>query len=144
LALEKMTRLREHLLEPYGEIWVDLEFGGNGRKKFVEGRITGEMILQCQRCMQAMPQKVEHRFRLAIIESDAEVAALLPGEEPLIAEGEELLVADFIEDELELLLPMVIMHPEGQCESGYQSSKEDTSDEQAAENPFAVLANLKK
>ena len=144
LQLENMSRLREQLLAPYGEVWVDLEFGGNGRKKYVQGRIQGEMVLQCQRCMQPMSQKVEHQFRLAIIESDAEIDALMPDEEPLIAEEENLLVADIIEDELELLLPMVVMHPEGNCVSGYEPEVNEGDNEPTAQNPFAILADLKK
>ncbi len=147
--LEKMDRLRDRLLSPYGEVNVALQFGAEGKRKYLKGHIVGEMILECQRCMSDMKMVVDHSFRLGFIQSEAEIDALLPGEEPLMVNNEDLFIADIIEDELELLLPMVVMHDPGSCEANVLSTIEEEPEEEPViedkrPNPFAVLVDLKK
>jgi uncharacterized protein len=151
-----MERLLDRLVSPFGEVKVELEFGKQGKRMFLQGGISGKASLQCQRCLQAMTQEIDHQFRLGLIYSEAEIDGLLPGEEPLIIDYNEeaLRLAEIIEDELELLLPMVVKHPADQCQTGMKSVKEadliaeqiesDQSETKTSKNPFAVLADLKK
>ena len=158
LKLETMERLKDRLMPPYGEVKVDLEFGKDGRRMFLQGNIVGEAVLQCQRCLNDMTLEIDHQFRLGFIASEAEIDFLLPGEEPLMLGGDtdshkdELRLADVIEDELELLLPMVIKHS---SELGGDSCQPDSAQVNESEveeievktskkNPFDVLRDLKK
>lgn len=155
--LSKMDRLRERLLPPFGTVTANLRFDKNGRRKYLVGRIRGEMIVQCQRCLLALEMPVDHQFKLGLIETEAEIDHLFADEEPLMISNEDLFLADIIEDELELLLPMVVMHDVGACEN--QSMPADMSvnndntparsadepvEEKKRPNPFAVLGKLKK
>ena len=163
LKLESMERLLDRLRPPFGEVKVEIEFGKDGRRMFLQGSIVGEAVLQCQRCLDDMAQKIDHQFRLGFIFSEAEIDGLLPDEEPLMLDGDsktsELRLADVIEDELELLLPMVIKHSpelgEEICQAsitGMQYAKESDIEQEAAileestskKNPFDVLKDLKK
>jgi len=149
-VLEKMERLRDRLLPPYGSVEARLSFGKEGRRKYLSGHIVGKMVVECQRCMSALEKPVDHQFRLGLIETEVEIDMLLPGEEPLMISNEDLFLADVIEDELELLLPMVAMHEAGSCEQREMSAIVDEipEDEPVVEdkrpNPFAALVDLKK
>ena len=148
--LEKMERLHDRLMPPYGEVNVDLKFGKEGKRKYLTGHITGNMVMECQRCMSEMGETVDHQFRLGMIESEAEIESLLPGEEPLLISNDDIFIADIIEDELELLLPMVVMHNDKSCRNNYAMPTvedlpvEEPVVEKKRPNPFAVLADLKK
>ena len=149
-ALEKMERLRERLFLPFGKVTARLKFDKDGRRKFLMGHISGEMIVECQRCMLALEMPVDHQFKLGLIETEAEIDRLLPDEEPLMISNEDIFLADIIEDELELLLPMVAMHEVGACENrSMPASMEEIPEEEPVieekrPNPFAMLGDLKK
>ena len=51
---------------------------------------------------------------------------------------------NLVEDELMLSLPMVIMHPEGECEMPEGGVYGKIVTENTESNPFAVLGKLKK
>jgi len=149
--LEKMNGLRERLLTPYGKVEAKLKFNKEGRRKNVKGHIVGEMIVECQRCMSALKIPVDHYFQLGFVEGEDEIDRLLPGEEPLLVNNsEDIFLADIIEDELELLLPMVTMHDIGACEQREmfvtveEAPEEEPAVEEKRPNPFAVLGVLKK
>ncbi|HFE39437.1 MAG TPA: hypothetical protein ENK06_13665 [Gammaproteobacteria bacterium] len=149
LMLQNMARLQDRLLAPYGEVEVDLVFGKQGRRMYLAGTLSGWAALQCQRCLQKMTMDIATEFRLGFVFSEAEIDGLLPGEEPLLIDADNkdaLRLASVIEDELELLLPMVIKHPEGQCQSGAEPAQETAKKElkTSRKNPFDVLVDLKK
>jgi len=148
LKLESMDRLLDRLVAPFGEVKVELEFGKHGQRMFLQGNVTGEAVLQCQRCLQKMRQEINHQFRLGLISCEAEIEGLLPGEEPLLIEddSEDLRLIEVIEDELELLLPMVVKHPAEICQTGIEPSTETEQVviKTSKKNPFEVLMDLKK
>lgn len=143
LDLEKMQRLRDRLSAPYGTVNIELTFYKEGRGNKLEGSISGNMVAECQRCMQAMPIEVNHAFKLAFITSEAEIETLMPGEEPCMANEGDLLLADIIEDELELSLPMIVMHDNEQCGEKTNESEDARESDSQKQNPFAVLSELK-
>ena len=148
LSLANMARLRERLLEPLADVEVEMAFGSEGKRCFVEGTVKGTIYIECQRCMNAMPMKIDHTFKLGLIESEAQIPELREDEEPLVVSDDEIAVADIVEDELLLLLPMVPMHPESECpappvETNAATDAEEDSEERA-DNPFAQLAAIKK
>lgn len=146
LKLENMERLRDELIAPFGEVDVDLEFFKEDRLNKLSGSITGEMVVICQRCMQTMTIKVDHTFKLGFIRSDEEADLLLPDEEPCLIGDEDLLLSEIIEDELELLLPMIAMHDDVNCSNFSEKLINEDARETKIDqkkNPFAVLAELK-
>ncbi len=150
LKLESMSRLHDRIVPPFGEVEVDLEFGKYGDKMFLRGSVHGKAIVQCQRCLQTMNVAIDTEFYLGLIFSEAEIASLLPSQEPLLLDEsnkEELRLADVVEEELELLLPMVAKHAEGQCQPSMLPAKERPQEQRvktSKKNPFAVLVDLKK
>ncbi len=154
-SLEKMSRLHDRLLSPYGKVTARLKFDKDGRRKYLVGAITGVMIVECQRCMLALEMPIDHQFKLGLVETEAEIERLFPGEEPLMISNEDLLLADIVEDELELLLPMVAMHEVGTCENRSMpviveevDIESEPEEEPVAKdkrpNPFAGLGEIMK
>ena len=79
--------------------------------------------------------------RLGLIADESGEAALPPGYEPLLVPDGQVGIADVIEDELILALPVVPVKP------GEPLEWKDHSDEESEEkpaSPFAALAGLRK
>jgi uncharacterized protein len=111
----------------------------------IKGRINALLTLQCQRCMQAMTLPLTVEVSLGIVTSKDAAEKLPENYDPLLVTAEPMKVADIVEDELILALPLVAMHEIKDCPSGerFQRTEEETA-EPARENPFAILAELKK
>ena len=152
LSLEKMDRLIDRLVAPYGKVHVSLVFAKLGQRMTMQGHVDGIMYVECQRCMQAIAFTVDHHLELGLIKSEAEIERLLPGQEPLLIGQLDIRLADVIEDELTLLLPMSTMHEPQACfvKNGYGAEKSTSVDAEPVsrtsqkKNPFAALVDLKK
>jgi len=142
LPLRDMPRLRDSLARAEGVARFQLQFGrdewGNA---FLALEIQAQLPLQCQRTLEVFELPVLLHERLGLIAKEEDEAALPPGFEPLLTADGELRLADVIEDELILALPVVPFKPgsEGESEVLWTSSPEDGD-----ANPFAALARLKK
>lgn len=142
LPLRDMPRLRDSLARADGVAQFTIEFGrdewGNA---FLALEVRTQLPLQCQRTLEVFELPVALDERLGLIVREEDEAALPPGFEPLLTTSGELRLADVIEDELILALPVVPLKPgiEGESEVLWTSSPEDDD-----ANPFAALARLKK
>jgi len=139
LAVKELPRLADALADNAGVLVCDVGGGRNeDGKLFLRLKVTGELRLRCQRCLEAMP------FPLAI---DSHVLLVPPGaswpDEALeddSADAVEALaeqsVAALVEDELLLALPVAPRHDAcGLPDGGERNAR--------AASPFAVLAKLK-
>jgi len=145
LALARFKRLTPLLSSNEGEAAVELRFGvDEGGLRYLRGHVSAELELVCQRCLGPMTQAIDTDMRLGLVESAAE-GEQLPGEyEPLVVDAPPISVADVIEDELMLALPIVAMHPWEECPASHRVSDGLGEGSGAdAKNPFAVLANMR-
>jgi len=151
LPLSRMRRLAESIEDEAGNIDIDLKFDVdmNG-VAILEGQVSCSLQLRCQRCMQPMTWPVDVAFKLALVESEAELDALGEQYEPLLLEDDLVSIADIVEDELLLALPIVPRHAEDECQL-VNPAAEPVEQAQPAEaepspenNPFAVLAELQR
>jgi len=147
LPLSRLNRLDQLLIEAKGAAEVSLHFTRDeAGQPCVVGHATATLQLECQRCMQAMAWPVRVDFRLGIVTSPG-AAEQLPDEyDPLLVTGEGISVADIVEDELILALPIVAMHETHECPAQEMllGLKAEAAAVTEKENPFAVLAQLKK
>jgi len=145
LSLSRFRRLAQILSAADGEAEVMLEFGTDERgRPQVTGTVKAELELICQRCLESMRLPVVAEVRLGLVSSEAEEDQLAPGFEAVpVGEG-PVSVADIVEDELILGLPLVPMHPQTQCGAVEEYALDVGEGAQAPESPFAVLASLKK
>ena len=142
--LASLTRLRECLADPEGEVRFNLEFFHDERHRAcVRGVIEATLALQCQRCLEIMAWPVHADVSLTFVESIDEAERLPETLDPILVENGQIILRDLIEDELLLALPQVAMHPIGGCKSRVEEQPL-VDDASVHANPFAVLAELKR
>jgi len=140
--LQRLSRLQESLSSREGEVDIALEFGTDEQGvRFVSGTVDADLQMLCQRCMEPMTQAVHAKIALGLVRGEAEAERLPSGYEPLQLDSDRLYLADLIEDELILALPISPMHEQPACTPWRQ----DRSGEEQAEkaSPFSILAGLK-
>lgn len=141
LALAEMTRLASVVHSAAGDAAAVLNFGIDEQgRRYIRGQVTAEVALICQRCMQPFNYKLTSRLALSPVADEAAASTLPDNYEPLIVTGEIVALADLVEDDLILALPLVSIHEPAECAVKMISSKQEA--EKA--NPFAVLRSLKK
>ena len=126
--------------------------GGNARGTVRFGRQSGAAVadlslggaasLQCQRCMQAMEVPLRSTVRVALIASAVEADALPEEIEPMLVPDGHVSVADLVEEELLLALPIVALHEAGECPARAAADTREARDEPASQRPFARLDEL--
>lgn len=141
--LASLDRLSVELLDTSGSAEFELEFGREGRLIVVSGRVQAELVLQCQCCLGALVWPVQGTIRLGVASSIDEANRLPEYLEPLmLASGETVAVADLVQDELLLSIPVVPRHPDCHIAGVHATPEPVTQAEKR--NPFAELANLHK
>ena len=148
LPVSNLDRLTEVLINDSGSVHVDLFFGREGKIPKVEGNIKAALQLQCQNCLEAIEWSFDGNIKLGIVRTIEQANRLPEDFEPLMLEDEEkILLKNFIEDELLLNLPAFPKHQhdcftlEIKTNTNAQLVNEETP---SRENPFAILAKLKK
>ncbi|WP_166255671.1 YceD family protein [Marinobacter salicampi] len=137
--------------DPQEQCQVALAFSKDEeRRRIVSGELSAEVMLECQRCMKPMPVTLTSSFRLALVTSDAQAQQLPRELEPFQTDGFTADLWTMVEDELLLVLPPFPLHERKDCQATEvletfeaDPSVPDAADEER-ENPFSVLADLKK
>ncbi len=93
----------------------------------------------CQRCMESMQHQLNGIIKMAIVTNEAEAKNLPTEFEPYIDTGVPVKLQDFIEDELLLAMPIVMLHEEQECPAANKFKHEQV----AKENLFAELKEFK-
>ena len=103
-----------------------------------------EVTLECQRCLQPMQVPLHAERRIFFVDGEEAAAALdAESDDDVLALTPALDLADLVEDELLLALPLVPRHE--QCPDPLpRAFVEDDPALDPADNPFAVLAALRR
>jgi len=146
--LKDLPRLRECLMDFQGEVSFSLVFSRDPQHRAcLSGTLEASMMLECQRCLEAMAWPVNSVMSLAFVEGLDEAERLPDQLEPQLVEDGQVRFRDLIEDELLLALPQVAVHPVEVCDSQANAIIADGSTEAPGperDNPFAALAELKR
>ena len=147
LAFGRMKRLLEVVNNPEGAAEIALDFAVDAQGvPYVRGWIRAELVVTCQRCLEPMTVPVDVDLSLGIVSSEDEAKRLPEHYDPLVTRGEQLLVAEVVEDEILLALPAIPRHDTAECTAMENLEKRPGDDEEGNEvssSPFAVLAQLK-
>jgi uncharacterized protein len=145
IELSQLDRLQGVTLEQAGEVQVFLRFGKDEQGiRTITGSVAADLLMECQRCLQPVVIHVHSEVNLGLVFSEEAVKNLPSHYEPLQLEGQHIELKSIIEDELIIGLPLISAHPENECSIDDQYSAQPSGKEQAASNPFSVLAELKK
>jgi uncharacterized protein len=142
LPLAGMPRLKGALADTEGSARVEVEFGQDMlRIPFVELRIDAKLPLECQRSLKKFALPVQIVQRLGLIRDEEGENALPEGYEALLVGDDGLLrLAELVEDELILAVPVVPVAPGTEAvERDWTASEE----EMQRASPFAGLSALK-
>ena len=144
LPVASLVRLRELLADEAGSVAYTLQFDRDSLgMAYVQVCASAPLTLLCQRSLEPFVLPVSIDSRLGLIRAESEEAALPPETEPLLlAEDGRLSLADVIEDELLLALPLVPINPDSALPADL--TEPEPEGEGVADNPFAVLRELKK
>jgi uncharacterized protein len=144
LELAGLARLAPLLSTQQGALSVTLLLDRDeAGTRYLAGRVTGQLQLECQRCLGAMEFALDSEFRLGLVRGEEEAARLPSGYEPLLVGTEPMPLAEIVEDEVLLALPIVALHRDPHPCAARQHQEPLPEGEQR-ENPFAVLAQLKR
>lgn len=154
IGLDKLPRVAACSADGQGrEGTVSASFSftidGAGRRR-IRGSAATRLMLTCQRCLEPVATDLKEDFDLVLVDSE-DAARLLDMEfEPWVSEDNRIVLAELLDEQLLLGLPIVSAHEGDACgQPPIMSSPEQevqAQDGLIAEdrpNPFAVLADLK-
>lgn len=152
VPLGRLLRLTPLLASEQGEAAFVLAFDKDAEKRYrVQGHVRATLQLVCQRCVGHMSLEVDSSFSLALVGGPQEAEQLPEEYEPLMPEEETIRLLDLVEDELILAIPPAPRHSMDECPVKLDSVNQEQIESAAPaeepeekENPFAVLAALKR
>ncbi len=147
VEIASLGRLRGLLAGEEGLVRYRLHFDRDGRNRaFVEGWLEARLPLACQRCLESFELALERDWRVILLAEAAEERLLDEGEDARVVTDEGMPLAELVEDELILALPLVPRHPAGAtCElpAGAVESFDEEVPAEPEDKPFAELSRLK-
>ncbi len=145
MPIDEMERLGECLHSNQAEAAYRLHFRQNeGGRYIVTGEISSTVDMVCQRCMQPVTTDVAATVAVAFVTSEAQAEKITEDYEPCFVDDDQVVLREFIEDEMILALPLVATHVKLDCQSWFKENSEPEFKEEPRKNPFAELAKLKK
>ena len=127
---------------------AQLRFGTFDRRTTVDVTIDGVVVLACQRCLQPCECPVEEAATLIVVPRDTDA---VPDEyEPVVGSADELSLAELIEEQVLLAIPLVPTHEDAtRCAANLRQAPASPGAFQAApqvteekQMPFANLREL--
>lgn len=140
IAVAELHRLSDLLYDNAGNIEYRLSGELNAENKPVlHLRISGMLRLTCQRCLGLLTDPLDLQRDLALVIGEAEFSQIADESEAVdsILASRAMNIAELVEDEIILSLPLAPKHAEGECGGMGKGATQATS-------PFAALAALKK
>ena len=138
LELSRLSQLIDYLADAEGRVEVRLDFDLDEKKQpRVQGKIQAEVDLICQRCLETMVWSLQLDFLLGIVRNEEEAKALPDCYDPWLVPGEQASLAELVQEELILGLPLVARH-----ETCASVGDQQILNEQEKPQPFAVLKDL--
>ena len=139
--ISSIPRISEIARNKEDNVKVDLSFYlENNKTPCIKGIINLNIILDCQRCLEALPIELKVDFKLAFVRHEQQAERLDSSYDLYITkEEEELLTIDIITDEILLSIPMAPSHD---FDCNLIINKDEVVEE-SRENPFTILKNIK-
>lgn len=143
-----LQRFRPLLAGDEGRIEVELTFSCDEENRhLIHVAIAADVLVTCQRCLEAMPEHLVSDNTLAIVSTDEQAAQLPRQLEPLIVEEQLCSLWELVEDELMLAMRPFSYHDTETCRERIMDFSDPELEEEPGEstkpNPFNVLAQLK-
>lgn len=142
MPLRQLPRLMADCLDDVGNLDADLHLAMQGRWPVMSGTVNACVRMTCQRCLDVVEIPLRTELMLGFSQSEEALEDMPDSLEPYLLEEEEIPLADVLEQELILALPIVAYHV--QCQPlAYGTDPEPEAGESEKPNPFKVLEQLK-
>jgi uncharacterized protein len=139
--LSRLDRLRQLVSSDEGDLIASVRFSKRSGLRCLDGTVSAQLVLECQRCLQPLTKNIQSEFHLALVASEEEAADLPKEFEPLdLVPGEQSLI-DVLEDELLLSLPIVALHDRDCSDDLHRKDEQETASGDTYK-PFAGLRDL--
>ena len=142
MPLQQLPSLMADCLDDTGNLEADLQLDMQGRWPVMSGTVSASVKMTCQRCLEAVDVPLQANISLGFSQSEEALEEMPENLEPYLLEEEEIPLADVLEQELILALPIVAYHAECQ-QAEFQAAPEPVASEPEKPNPFKVLEQLK-
>jgi uncharacterized protein len=144
VSLQSMPRLADVLADPGASDEVDFEvafYVDQQGQVVADVAVSGQVPLICQRGLHRFGCAINSRSRLGLIGDIARADELPEDYEPLLYEGEDVALADLVEEELLLAIPLVPVSPES--EPVGEASEPEKKEETPTHRPFEMLGKIR-
>ncbi len=149
LPISRLARFSEAILSNEGNVQVSLQFLlDDSFRRLIQGSLQAQVQVTCQRCLEAMTITLKDQFELAVVHTEEQAQKLPKTLDAWICEDVKLVLAEVIEEQLILCMPIVSYHEEHCIASlefaAKQANKPNAKQgEQGSDSPFAILQKLK-
>jgi uncharacterized protein len=151
IPVSRLSRFCDLVAATQGDVQVNMKFSlDDGNRRIIEGTLDTQAQVFCQRCLEPMQIPLHDEFRLAVVESESKSESLPKSLDPWICEDIKLVLADVIEEQLILCMPIVSYHENNCIETLSFAASENKQDDTAKAangagkpNPFDILKTLK-
>ncbi len=145
-SIGDLPRLAEYRDSDNQQVTASLQFGRDeDDRRRVTGTVSAELSLKCQRCLEPVTYHIDARVDLVMVWDEEQIKALPEHLDPIMVTEDKMPLAELLEEELLLALPLVALHET--CPTSLVEDHADTDSDAGAvkpDNPFAVLAQLKR
>ena len=143
IALAQLPRLSARAELMGGSVQGTVRFGRDAGRAVADVSLAGTVQLRCQRCMQPMALPLSAHVKVALLLSEADSSTVDDAFEPVLAPEGRISVAELIEEEVLLSLPIVSMHAgDEQCEPLENAGGASEPPAETTQRPFARLGEL--
>jgi uncharacterized protein len=148
VASEKLMNMRDILVGENARVKAILNFlkDKTGRR-IITGELTATIEVACQRCLEPLELIIEDDISLIVVDDDESAQRLEKNYEGWVCTTHKLCLAELIEEQLILALPLVSVHSDSSCSQNalkYSFRLGDADYPKRAHSPFEVLKSLKK
>ncbi len=151
LPISRFPRFCELLENNSGNLHVSLQFHlDDNHRRIIDGDIDALVYVTCQRCLEPAQIRLAETFKLGIVETESHIARLPAEIDPWMVTDPKLVIADFLEEQLILAMPIVSYHS-NRCETALPAVSGTSLDQESdmamksdRSSPFAILQKLKE
>ncbi len=127
------------------KVTFDARFGdGNNRRPVLFLHVMAELPLLCQRSLEVYLEKIDREIELTLVDAESHREGkdeIDDGTEIVLVDSKQLALADVVEDELIIALPLIAMNPN--CPIAEFHSEDEEYEEPERKSPFADLKKLR-
>lgn len=148
IPLSRLPRVQAQIAGAQGAVHGVAHFRREAGYRVAELEMEGEAKLVCQRCLAPMTWPLASETRVAILANEREADGVPQEVETVHAPDDRIRVADLVEEELLLTLPLVPLHESAEeckaVQNEVPAPEEEAAPAPETQKPFERLGELLK